>query len=193
MKSKVKKFTHAFFRTTVCQKLAHICTFVQQSAKNLHTCVLSYDSLPESKEDGNLDLLQLAFWLTVVQKYACANFLAFDFISYLKTAEGIVWGEKYCNFVYKIQKNKLPLLFWLRRLVQSNQSTPFSNHFLFYSIINFILVQQRFFFANNDPHFYECKEIVHKEPFNSIIKSTFCAFAFELDLQSVDWERFFFM
>ena len=75
--------------------------------------------------------------------------------------------------------------------MQSNQSTPFSNHFLFYSIINFILVQQRFFSANNDPHFYECKEIVHKEPFNSIIKSTFCAFAFELDLQSVDWERFF--
>ena len=151
----------------------HVCKFLADCCTKVHMCA--------------------SFWQTVVRKNACVNFLTLDFNSYLKAAEGIVWGEKYCNFVYKIQKNKLPLLFWLRRLMQSNQSTPFSNHFLFYSIINFILVQQRFFSANNDPHFYECKEIVHKEPFNSIIKSTFCAFAFELDLQSVDWERFFFM
>jgi hypothetical protein len=31
------------------------------------TCVLSYDSLSESKDDGNFDLLQMAFWQTVVR------------------------------------------------------------------------------------------------------------------------------
>ena len=47
-------------------KLFHMLTLTQESAKNLRTCVVSYDSLPESKDDGNFDLLQLAFWQTVV-------------------------------------------------------------------------------------------------------------------------------
>ena len=96
-------------------------SFVRRSAKNLRTFVLLYSSLPKTcthayspvtvcqkaRRMKNFDLLRLAFWLTVVQKYACANFLAFDFIGYLKAAEGIVWGEKYCNFVNKIQNQQV--------------------------------------------------------------------------------------
>ena len=55
-----------FAQQSVKNLRMHMCTFAQQSAKNLRTCVLSYDSLPESKDDGNFDLLQLAFWQTVV-------------------------------------------------------------------------------------------------------------------------------
>ena len=35
------------------------------------------------------------------------KFLALDFNSYLKAAEGIVWGQKSCNFVNKIQNKQV--------------------------------------------------------------------------------------
>ena len=81
--------------------------------------------------------------LIIINLYTCAQvfgrllcetkhvqkFLALDFNSYLKAAEGLLWRQKYnCNFAIKYknvwnkQVSPVTYSYWLKKLIKSNQS-----------------------------------------------------------------------